>query len=148
MPAFTIDRHIDAPVERVWEVLDDFGAISRWNPGVKVSTLTSSGAVQEGSTRTCELTPFGSVHERIERYVPNERMTVNIHEASKLPISSGVADFSLAPEGGGTDLTLHYSYELNRLGRMAKGVTDKQLRKGIGALADSLAQESERAAGV
>lgn len=44
------------------------------------------------------------------------------------------------------ELALHYSYTLNRLGRLAKGTTDKQLRKGIGSLADGLRRESERIA--
>jgi uncharacterized protein YndB with AHSA1/START domain len=144
MPEFTVTSRIDAPVERVWEVLDDFGDISRWNSGVKRSALTSDGPVGEGATRHCDFTPLGGVDERIETYVPNERMTISLFDTSKLPISSAVADFNLAPDGDGTTLTLHYSYTPNRIGRVAKGTTDKQLRKGIGGLADELKLESER----
>ena len=61
----------------------------------------------------------------------------------RLPISSAVADFNIAPTDGGTELTLHYSYDLNFLGRIMKGYTDKQMRKGIGGLAKSLQTESE-----
>lgn len=146
MPEFTITRRIGAPVETVWGVLDDFGDIQRWNPGVKASALTSAGPVREGSTRHCDFTPFGGVHERIDRHLPNERMTVNIHETSRLPISDGLADFRLAPDGEGTSLNLDYSYNLNRLGRMAKGYTDRQLRKGLAGLVDGLQLESERIA--
>ena len=146
MPEFTISRHIGAPVERVWEVLDNFGDIADWNPGVKRSELTSDGSVSEGSTRHCDFSPLGAVNERIDTYIPNERMTVDIHETFKLPISDAIADFNVAPRDGGTELTLHYSYTLNRLGRMAKGTTDKQMRKGIGGLVDALEQESERIA--
>jgi len=85
------------------------------------------------------------VNERIETYIPNERMTVDIYEAFRLPISDAVADFNLTASEGGTDLTLHYSYTLNRLGRVATGTTAKQLEKGIGGLADSLKEECERA---
>lgn len=146
MPEFTITRRIDAPVEAVWEVLDDFGDIQRWNPGVKSSELTSSGPVDEGSTRHCDFTPIGAVEERIDRHLPNERLTVDIHETSRLPISDAVADFKIAADGVGTMLTLDYRYTLNRVGRMAKGITDRQLRKGIGSLAESLQAESERVA--
>ena len=45
MPTFTITRQITAPVETVWAVLDDFGDIQRWNPGVASSALTSDGPV-------------------------------------------------------------------------------------------------------
>jgi uncharacterized protein YndB with AHSA1/START domain len=33
MTEFTITRQIDAPVERVWEVLQDFGGIHKGGPG-------------------------------------------------------------------------------------------------------------------
>jgi len=146
MPAFTITRQIGAPVETVWAVLDDFGDIQRWNPGVTSSALTSQGPVGGGTTRHCDFSPFGAVNERIEQHEPNERLTVDIYETFKLPISDSVADFNLAPNGNGTELTLHYSYNLNRLGRLAKGTTDKQMRKGLGGLVDGLQQESERMA--
>jgi hypothetical protein len=57
-----------------------------------------------------------------------------------------VADFSLAPHGDGTELTLNYRYTLNRLGRLAKGQTDEQMRKGMNGLADDLDNESRRIA--
>jgi uncharacterized protein YndB with AHSA1/START domain len=139
MPEFTIIRQIEAPVEKVWEVLEEFGSISKWNADVKRSSLTS-----EGSTRHCDFSPLGGVEERIDKFVPNERMTVILFDTSKLPISGGVADFKLAGQDDSTELTINYSYTLNRLGRMAKGTTDKQLRKGINGLADSLSQESVR----
>lgn len=146
MPSFSITRQIAAPVETVWTVLDDFGDIQRWNPGVTSSALTSTGPVSEGTTRRCDFAPFGAVNERIERHVPNERLTVDIYETFKLPISDSIADFNIKPGGDGTELTLHYSYTLNRLGRFAKGTTDKQLRKGLVGLVDGLQQESERMA--
>ncbi len=146
MAEFTITRHINAPVEKVWGVLDDFGAISDWNGGVKSSALTSDGPVSEGSTRHCDFAPLGGVNERIETYVENERMTINLFETFKLPISGAVADFNIAVEDDGTALTLHYSYTANRLGRVAKGTTEKQMRKGISGMADDLQKESERVA--
>jgi len=146
MPEFTINRQIDAPVENVWEVLHDFGDIQRWNPGVTASELTSAGPVADGSTRHCDFAPFGAVNERIERHEPNQRLTVNIHETFRLPISGAVADFNIASHDGGTALTLHYSYTPNLLGRLMKGYTDKQMRKGIGGLAKALQLESERVA--
>lgn len=146
MPEFTINRRIDAPVETVWDVLHDFGEIHRWSDGVTESNLTSHGPVTEGSTRRCEFAPFGGVHERVDRHEPNQRLTVQIYETSKLPISAAVADFNISPSDGGTELTVHYSYTLNMLGRLAKGPTDKQMRKGIGAMTKGLQQESERIA--
>lgn len=148
MPEFTIRRQIAAPVDTVWEVLHDFGDIQRWNPGVKTSALTSEGPVTEGSTRSCDFAPFGSVNERVSAHHEHERLTVHIYEAFKLPISSAVADFNIAPKDDGTELTLHYSYEPNFLGKLMRGRTQKAMEKGIGGLAKSLAVESERLASV
>ena len=148
MPEFTVTRQIDAPVETVWEVLHDFGDIQRWSPGVATSELTSNDPVGEGATRQCGFAPFGAVQEKIDLHEPNERLTVNIYDTSKLPISDAVADFNIAPNDGGTELTLHYSYKLNNMGRLVKGYTDNQMRKGIGAMATGLQQESERIATV
>ena len=146
MPEFTITRQIEAPVESVWEVLNDFGDIQRWSPGVTRSELTSAGPVSQGSTRHCDLAPLGAVNERIDMYEPHRRMTVNLYETFKLPISGAVADFNIAPQDGGTKLTIHYSYAPNLAGRFLKGTTDKQMRKGIGGMAKALQQESERIA--
>jgi uncharacterized protein YndB with AHSA1/START domain len=128
MPEFTVSRRIDAPIEKVWEVLDDFGDIASWSPGIKTSALTSVGPVGEGTTRNCDFVGIGAVNERIDAYIPNERMTVNLYETFKLPISDAVADFNLAAVDGGTDLTIRYSYTLNRMGRVVKGTTDKQMK--------------------
>ena len=143
MTEFTIKRHIDAPVETVWNIIDDFGDIQRWNDGVKASELTSDGPVSEGSTRHCDFVPFGAVDERIVGYEPNQRMTISLYETFKLPISDAVADFHLESAEGGTDLTIKYTYNLNRIGRAAKNITDKQLRKGLGGLAAGLQAEAE-----
>jgi uncharacterized protein YndB with AHSA1/START domain len=146
MPEFTITRQIDAPVARVWEVLNDFGAIHRWSPGVKHSELTSEGPVGEGTTRKCDFAPFGGVNERIDRHEHEKRLTVNIHEAFRLPITDAVADFNIAENDGGTELTLHYSYTPNLLGKLLRSYTDQQMRKGIGSMAKGLQRESERIA--
>ena len=130
----------------MWEVLHDFGDIQRWSPGVAESELTSQGPVGEGSTRQCGFAPFGGVNERIDRHEPNERLTVEIYETSKLPLSRAVADFNIASRDGGTELTLHYRYTLNVLGGLVKGYTDKQMRKGINGMANGLQRESERIA--
>ena len=146
MSEFTIEQHVDAPVETVWGVLADFGDIQDWSAGVKSSALTSDGPVAEGSMRHCEFAPFGGVDERVERFEPNKRLTVDLFKTSKMPISSAIADFNLTPHDNGTTLTLHYSYTPNLLGRMMKRTTDKQMRRGIGGLAKNLVTESQRVA--
>lgn len=146
MTDMTFVEHIDAPVEKVWQVLDDFGEIQQWSKGVKFSALTSDGPVAEGATRHCKFEPFGGVNERIAGYEPHKRMTVHIYEAFKMPISEATADFNIEPANGGTQLTLHYSYTPNLFGRVLGPYTRKQMEQGIGGLARALKRESERVA--
>ena len=139
-------RHVDASVPVVWTVLEDFGDIQRWSPGVAASALTSDGPVGEGSTRRCDFTPFGGVHERIDRYHPHQRITVTLYETFKLPISTAEADFILTPTADGTDVTIDYTYVPNWWGRLLGRITDSQMRRGIGGLAKGLQREAERIA--
>jgi uncharacterized protein YndB with AHSA1/START domain len=147
MPESTTTRHINAPVGDVWEILHDFGDIQRWSAGVKASHFTSEGSVGEGATRHCDFSPMGGVNERVDRHVPNERLTVNLYETFKLPISSAIADFKIETDGEGTALTIDYSYTPNLMGRLMRGQTDKQMRKGMGGVAKDLQAAAEQLAG-
>ncbi len=71
---------------------------------------------------------------------------MDIYEAFKLPMKRATADFGLAPEGEGTEVTLHYRYEPNLLGRLMQGPLDKQMRKGMAGLLRGLQAESEHMA--
>jgi hypothetical protein len=144
LPQFTITRQIEARLGTVWDVLDDFGGIQCRDLGIIASALTFGGPIAQGTTRHCRLSLFGGINERIDVHGPNRRLTIHILEAFKLLLSDAVADFNITPNGRGTESTLHYRYTLNRLGRMAKGATDRQLRKGITGLGDGLQRESER----
>ena len=51
MPRFSTQIRIDAPKEKVWEVLADLGGIYKWNPGVVHSHSTSDSTGGEGAMR-------------------------------------------------------------------------------------------------
>ena len=144
MPEVTITKKVNAPIETVWEILHDFGDVQRWSDGVSLSELTSEGHVGEGSTRHCDLAPFGAVEERVVRHDPQERITIELYKTSKMPISYGVADISVAPDGDATEVTINLSYELNKMGRMMKGPTAKQMCKGMQNLANDVDLEALR----
>ncbi|MGI9615983.1 MAG: SRPBCC family protein [Acidimicrobiales bacterium] len=146
MTSFVITHEIDSPPDTVWEVLDNFGYIANWSPGIRRSALTSTGPVGAGTTRHCDFVPLGGVNERITRYEPKQRMTVHLYETFKMPVTEAVADFQLKPGRTGTVLTLQVEYTPNRLGRVASGATDKQMRKGMNSLVADLGRESERLA--
>lgn len=144
MPDFTLSRLVDAPLDRVWEVMDDFGDTYKWNPGVTASRLMTEGAVGTGTERRCDFSPIGAVHERITHHAPGERMTVHIYKAFKLPMKEATADFTFAPKGDGTEVTVNYTYTPNIMGKLMGPMLDQQLRKGLGGMLKGLQQEAEQ----
>ncbi|MCI0839738.1 MAG: SRPBCC family protein, partial [Chloroflexi bacterium] len=55
MGSFATSVRIEAPKERVWEVLSDLGSIYKWNPGITHSYTTSEAATGENAMRQCDL---------------------------------------------------------------------------------------------
>lgn len=142
----TVIRQINAPVNVVWAVLDDFGDIQRWSPGVKRSHMISEGPVRLGATRHCDFRPFGHALERIVAYEPETRMTVALDAVTFVPLSAITSDFRLRAHGGGTELTCCYSGTPSRLTRPLSGILQRQMQKGLEAIVSGLQRECERVA--
>lgn len=142
----TIEARIDAPPAAVWRVLDDFGGIDRWSPGVRRSRLESSGPIGVGTARRCEFTPFGSAREKIEEYVRGQRMRVSLDQIRAMPISAADVLFTLDPIPQGTRLGFTYSYAVAPYARLFRSLLPRLLRGGLGKLVDGLKHESERLA--
>jgi carbon monoxide dehydrogenase subunit G len=139
-------RQIHAPVKVVWDVLDDYGEIQRWSPGVKRSGLTAPGPVGVGTVRFCDFKPMGRALERIDAYEPYRRMAISLIETSLVPLSNVTVDFSLAPHEAGTRLTVTYAGMPNVLGRLLAGMFRKQMLRGLDGIVTGLQRESQRAA--
>ena len=134
MRSIQVTRPTDAPRAAVWAVLADFPNISNWNGGVKASHDTGNGVTGLGAQRHCDLAPIGGLDETITGWEPNEKLVVSIDSAAKLPISNGLATFTL--HDGET--TVDYDYQpKGLLGRVMAPILDRQLSKGFsGFLAD------------
>jgi carbon monoxide dehydrogenase subunit G len=110
---------IDAPKERVWQILADFGGVSVYNPTVPNSFSTSDSNGGEGATRHCDLAPFGSVDERILEWREGEGYTLEIYSSEKTPpFKRAIASLDLSQDGEGTIVngTLEYSLKYGPLG--------------------------------
>lgn len=114
MAQFTRQIKIDAPAERAWEALADFGAVHKYNPLVAHSHSTSAQSGGVGATRHCGLTLNGaSVEERIVEWTEGESYVVDIYDGSKAPpFRQARAHLSVRPDGAGSIVTGTLEYTL------------------------------------
>ena len=134
MPRFSTQVRIDAPKEKVWEVLADLGAIYKWNPGVAHSHATSDSTSGEGATRHCDLQRKSDyLEERAFDWREGEGYKIDIYETN-LPLKRNVVEFTVEADGDGTIVTATPDYELKfgplgvLLDRLFAG---RQFRKGM-----------------
>jgi carbon monoxide dehydrogenase subunit G len=120
---------VDAPVDRVWAALADFGNVAVWNPGVKKSSLTSTQTQGSGISRECQLLPVGTVQEEVTDWVEGESMTIEISEFKNVPgMRKGGADIHVRSRGDQTDVHLELSYEVG-LGAVGASMNSMMLKR-------------------
>ncbi len=130
---------VDAPKEKVWKVLADFGNVSVFNPTVPNSYLTSNQQYGVGTTRHCDLNISGaSVEERVVEWVDDESMAIEIYEGKMTPpFKTAVALIKITEMNGGTQVegTLNYTLKMGPLGLvMDKFMVAPQFSKAWSAL--------------
>jgi len=76
MSGFTREITINAPVEQVWEALGDIGSISRWNPGVVRSHVTTEKTKGVGAGRYCNLGGKNYLDEEVVEWEPGNARRV------------------------------------------------------------------------
>lgn len=116
---------IDAPAEKVWSVMGDFGSIADWNPAVTGATVSNGN--ERGSHRTLTL-PTGTVTEGLDSHRPDSmRYRYRLQgETEALPVSSYTAEMKLEPDGQATKVTwLGRFYRADTNNEPAEGKTDE-----------------------
>jgi uncharacterized protein YndB with AHSA1/START domain len=111
MSKVSAEIHIDAPREKVWEILSDLGAVSVWNPVIANSyyTTEAKGGVDAG--RHCDFPDGGFVRERVAEWKPGDGMRLDIIEGS-VPFDDFYGAYQLRAEGTGTVVTLTLGFEV------------------------------------
>jgi len=140
MSEFTESIQISAQPEVVWAALADIGNISEWNPGVKHSEQTSTGEVNVGATRRCDLGGRNYLDEEVVVFEPHRNMTIRITDTN-LPFKSADIRFTLRADGGNTIVTVSPNYELKfgAIGRILDALMVRgQYRKGMRGLLQGL----------
>ena len=118
MSSFTTKIRIDAPVDRVWAVLSDIGAIHQWNPGVVSSHVITDAAKGIGAGRHCDLGGKNYLKEEVVEWEVGKRLTMRITDTN-LPFKAADIHFTLYPNGNSTVVTVspHYEIKFGLLGR-------------------------------
>ena len=141
MAQVILTREINAPVAEVWASWDDYANIDRYNPNLKQSFLINgSDATGMGATRQCDLEDGKNyIQERITRYVPEKRMTLDIYNGT-LPLKKAEADIRLRPLGPTrTELQfiMRFTPKMGLLGLLMVPMMKPQFRKLLGKLVDA-----------
>ena len=111
MTRVTSEIRIDAPREKVWDVLADLGSVSVWNPPFANSHYTSAAKEGVGASRHCDFPDGGYVEERATEWKPGEAFTLDIYEGT-VPFASAHGGYSLVDDGDGTLVTGALEYDL------------------------------------
>lgn len=140
MSTFSTRIRINAPKERVWEVLAEVGDIYKWNPGVSHSYSTSESSRGEGVTRHCDLQSFGRnvgyLEERAIDWCEGEGFKIDIYK-SNLPIKRNLVAFSIEADDDTSVVTVSPDYEIKYgpIGRLIDWlVARRQMKKGMDGL--------------
>lgn len=78
MVKITNQVQINAPKSKVWEIVSDFGNVSRWGPLVTQSATLSQNNKGLGAERSCEVLQIGSITEKVIGWDEGNSITIDV----------------------------------------------------------------------
>jgi len=135
MTKLSYETRIEAPVDRVWDVLADFGGTWRWNPNVTESHSTSEANSGLGAERHCDLAFAGAkVEERIVDWHDGRSYDVEIVDGSRTPpMNKPIAHFEVEADGDTTIVRASMQYEM-KYGPLGWAMDRIMVRRKFGPL--------------
>lgn len=98
-------RTVDAPIDRVWQVLADHEGMSSWVPGLKVE-VTRPGTTEPngvGAVRKVGIGSPGPIVEEVVAFEPGQRL--GYKALAGVPLKNYRGEVTLRPAGSGTEIT-------------------------------------------
>lgn len=138
MAVIEASTHINAPVERVWQVVSDLDNEPKFWKGTKqVRNIT-----KEGNTITREVTIAFKDSKCMQTVtlIPNEKIFAEFTEG----IINGTKTITLAPEEGGTKLEAVWDIKLSGMMGMFTGMVKKHIKSGTEQAIQAIKQEIEK----
>lgn len=123
---------INAPKEKVWKALADFGNVQSLSPNIAKSYLTSEQKNGVGAKRHCDFESMGvQVEERIIEWNEGESLKIDIYETKNMPMITGMeAEFKVTEEGGQTFVSGTFQYGMtNAIGGFLNNIAMKKMNE-------------------
>ena len=95
MHKVVVQRDIEVPLHKAWEILDDFGGVYRYHPNVESSPIDNGVPSGLGAERVCHFDNGDQIKERVTGYEEGQGYTVEIIDPGKFPLRSAEAHLTL-----------------------------------------------------
>ncbi len=136
---------INAPKEKVWEVLADFGAVANWAPTISESHSTTEATRGVGAERACEHEKMGHIEERIVSWDAGSSLSYDVIKGLPFPMKSlnNIWSVSDAGDGAVVTLTMDFRMGMGPLGALPALMARPMMRKETGVSLAGLKQYTE-----
>ena len=132
---------INAPVEKIWQILSTVRELEKFDPTVEKSTQTSPIASGLGASRKVDMKDGKNwFEEKTTAYTPNEALAFDLTDCS-FPINKLKHSYSFLTIGSQTKVTqvMEYHVKFGLLGKLSDSVmirkqTDNGIKKFFGGL--------------
>lgn len=121
---------IDAPKQKVWDALADFGNVQNMSPNIAKSYLTTEQVNGLGAERHCDFTTMGAqVEERIVEWNEGESLKIDIYERKNMPMIADIlASFNLEESDNKVILLASFEYSMSSgLGNVMNSLVMKKM---------------------
>ncbi len=106
MPQLTRQVKINAPKEKTWEILADWGAVSNWAPTITESHITTDAKRGVGAIRSCDHTQMGNIEEEVVAWEEGTSLSYDVIKGLPMPMKSLNNIWSVSGEGADSIVTL------------------------------------------
>ncbi len=142
MTTVTKNKQLTVPRATAWQVLQDLGAVYRYNPFVKSAEMISDRKCGVGARRKCVHHDGTETLEVVTGWVEGRSMDIAITE-SALPVTSAWAHLSLSDVRGQALVTMTVNY-VPRWGVIGQLLDSMLLRDKLGERLETMLDGLDR----
>lgn len=137
---------INAPQAAVWQLLEDFGNVYQWAPGVEKSHSLGNKEKCIGAGRYCKLDGFGEIEEYVTHWQEGNGF---IYDVTPLgPLHQAFSRWALTSTGEKTTIlsvTLAYNIRFSLLGKfMHRMIMRSKLEKSLPQVLAAVKEQVEK----